>query len=234
VHPDVGDIQLSYQTSKHADLQSLADATKKAGTVDRVVGAVNDIVALPQDAAVLFSDCGRVDTYYDSGAPGIVVCHEMLGYFRDLFRKRGVRDDALTKAVVGAALFGFLHELGHALVDLLQLPVTGKEEDAVDQLAAIILIESGSEGLNIALDGAEALLLHSKGTSFEKTQFWDQHSFEEQRYYALLCLVYGSNPKAYADLVQRRGLPADRAAACPAEYDRLRQAWQRLLEPYGK
>lgn len=31
------------------------------------------------------------------------------------------------------------HELGHAFISLYDLPITGREEDAVDQFAAILL-----------------------------------------------------------------------------------------------
>lgn len=56
------------------------------------------------------------------------------------------RDAAVLVMVTGAVFFAFLYELGHALVDQLELPVTGKEEDAVDQLAAVILDEGAQQG----------------------------------------------------------------------------------------
>lgn len=53
----------------------------------------------------------------------------------------------------------FYHEVGHALVDVLELPITGKEEDAVDQLSTYVLVEDADGGEVAALDGAVAFLL---------------------------------------------------------------------------
>src|SRR4051812_6372549 len=42
--------------------------------------------------------------------------------------------------VLGNTVFILYHELGHALIDLLGLPVLGHEEDAADNLASIMMI----------------------------------------------------------------------------------------------
>ncbi len=224
-----------YKPSNDPKHREMAERLQASGLLDRTVAAVNDIIALPRDAAVLVGDCGRIDTYYDPGAPGIVVCHELLVYLRQLFGRTTKDPAALDRAVLGATFFVFLHELGHALVDQLDLPVTGKEEDAVDQLATVILIRSGGTGLSMALDGAHAFLLLGKSArGSERTEFWDEHSFEQQRYYAITCLVYGSNPEAMARLVGNDGLPQTRAATCPQEYARIDRAWRTLLGEHGK
>ena len=86
----------------------------------------------------------------------------------------------------------------------------------------------------MALDGARAFLLHSKA-GFSDNDFWDEHSFEEQRYYAIVCLAYGAAPKKYGALVGgKEGLPPQRAKRCPAEWARVTKAWKKLLGPHGK
>ena len=42
--------------------------------------------------------------------------------------------------VLGNTVFILYHELGHALIDQLGLPVLGREEDAADNLASIMMI----------------------------------------------------------------------------------------------
>lgn len=224
-----------YKPSTKPGHAQAAERLRESELLDRTVSAVNDLIALPANAAVLVTDCGRIDTYYDPKAPGIVVCHELMVYLRQLFG-RSIRDpEVLDRAVLGATFFAFLHELGHALVDQLELPVTGKEEDAVDQLATVILVRSGGKGLGMALDGAHAFLLLGKSArGSERTAFWDEHSFEQQRYYAITCLVYGSDPKGMAKLLGRDGLPESRARQCPAEYARIDRAWRALLAEHGK
>src|SRR5215213_9965570 len=41
----------------------------------------------------------------------------------------------------GAMMFVFFHEFGHMAIDLLKLPSTGPEEDAVDEFSTLILTE---------------------------------------------------------------------------------------------
>ena len=231
--PDKGDIQLVYKDAKKKELAQYQAKIKKAEVFDEMVKGLNETVAFPQDWAVLVSECGRIDTFYDMQAPGVVLCYELLEHFERLFAGK-LQGEALDKTVMGAAFFAFLHETGHALVDQLDLPVTGKEEDAVDQLAAVILIESGGKGLHMALDGARAFLLHSK-QGFADSAFWDEYSFGEQRYYSIVCLAFGADPKKRTALLEGDyALPRERAATCAAEYKRVKKAWTDLLGPHGK
>jgi hypothetical protein len=123
--------------------------------------------------------------------------------------------------------------MGHALIAIYDLPVTGKEEDAVDQLATIILLEGGEEGENAAIDGANSFVGEDE-QEMDDLSFWDEHSFDEQRFYNILCWIYGKDSEGYQYLVDDETLPANRAERCPAEYDRMSRSWQALLSPYVK
>lgn len=232
---DLGDIKVTYRKPKKKEHEAIAKALEADGGIDKMVDAVNDVIALPRDAAVLVAECGEINAYYDNKAPGVVVCYELLAYFEALFSRRIKDRKKLTEAVLGATYFGVLHELGHALVDLLEIPVTGKEEDAVDQLAAVVLIAGGSSGAKRALDGAESFLLQADEYSdIRSIPFWDEHSFEKQRYYEISCLAYGANPKAHGHLVGPKRLPRERAKTCPPEFARVKKAWGKLLAPHAK
>ncbi len=230
--PDRGDIALTFAEPKTATLKRFEAQLSGSAYFQKVISGINDTIALPKDAAVLVSECGRIDAYYDPKAPGVVICYELAEHFESLFRSRAKGED-LQRMVTGAVFFAFLHELGHALVDQLQLPITGKEEDAVDQLAAVVLIESGT-GIEMALDGGRAFLLN-EAAGYSDNAFWGEHSFEKQRYYAILCMAYGAAPKKRAALLGGKGgLPKERAASCPAEYARIKASWGQLLDPHAK
>jgi hypothetical protein len=64
------------------------------------------------------------------------------------------------------------------------------------------------------------------------TPFSDEHAFDGQRYYNILCLVYGSDPRAYEALATSGALPEDRARRCPGEFKDISAAWQKLLSPH--
>jgi hypothetical protein len=122
-----------------------------------------------------------------------------------------------------------MHEVGHALVDVLDLPITGREEDAVDQLAAMMLINTGDKGAAAALNGVRAIQ-PGQNAVYDNSDFADEHSLGPVRLYNIACWIYGSDPQKYAALVSGGGLPAARARRCPGEYERLSKAWMRLLQ----
>ncbi len=62
--------------------------------------------------------------------------------------------------------------------------------------------------------------------------FWDEHSLEEQRFYNLVCWVYGSDPDRFANLVSDHVLPAQRAARCSEDFNGLVAAFNKDLGPH--
>ena len=132
---------------------------------------------------------------------------------------------------MGAVMFSFFHEAGHELIDILDIcAAVGREEDSVDQLATLILIAAGDEGISMALSGAHYFKMQQDSGS--KMPFSDEHAFDGQRFYNIMCLIYGSNPDKYQDFVKNGALPAERAARCPDEYRKIQAAWETLLEPH--
>ena len=159
-------------------------------------------------------------------------------------------DDASEAAagfMAGAMIFIFFHELGHGLVDLLDLPVVGPEEDVVDEFATMLLVEAGKEAdnpedaeaaLSTLLNAAESWRLMWKGMK-RKLQgdpdafpWWGEHSADIKRYYNILCLLYGSDPGTFWPVVAKSGIPLERARRCEREYASKSRNWERLLAGY--
>ncbi len=132
--------------------------------------------------------------------------------------------------VCGAVDCILMHEVGHALVDVLDLPITGREEDVADQLAVYVLVRGGDKGAQAAVAGVSAL--QPSSNSFDDTQLADEHSLGPVRLYNVMCWIYGSDPVKYSQLVDEGSLPQDRAVRCAGEWDRMAKAWQRLLAAY--
>ncbi len=57
------------------------------------------------------------------------------------------------EAIVGGFVGVLLHEVGHAVNDLLNLPVLGREEDSADQIAGFIMLQFGKDVARIAIKG---------------------------------------------------------------------------------
>lgn len=135
------------------------------------------------------------------------------------------------EAFVEANLLGiFYHELGHALIDILGLPVFGQEEDAAD-VASILLIDAFYDedaAQSLAYDAAFGFL--GEAELAEDVVYWDTHGPDEQRFYNTVCLFYGGNPDAREDFAIDLGLPEERADSCAEEYELASESWGGALD----
>jgi hypothetical protein len=111
------------------------------------------------------------------------------------------------------------------MINLFNLPRTGGEEDAADQAAVFLFTLIPLKALY------PADYWNYVGQQTTKPVFWDEHSLGQQRFYNILCWVYGSNPKQHSALVPRH-LPKQRADRCPGEYKDVQSSWNQLLRPH--
>ncbi|HYL98926.1 MAG TPA: DUF4344 domain-containing metallopeptidase, partial [Blastocatellia bacterium] len=231
---DAGDFKVVYKsTKKYAEMEAIIKDSKM---FDEVAAGLNETFALPIDLPIVFTECGEENAYYDPDKGEIRMCYELLQQFLEMFAKELKDSDRAGEAFAGATAFVFFHELGHALIHIYELPVTGKEEDAVDQLATLVLTSAGDIGEKAALDGASSFVLAEdhKNLKAGDLPFWDEHSLGEQRFYGILCWVYGEDEKKFASLVKNGSLPKERAERCAEEYQQLSRSWNKLLDPYLK
>ncbi|SLN66367.1 hypothetical protein TRL7639_03771 [Falsiruegeria litorea R37] len=143
--------------------------------------------------------------------------------------------DEATQAYVEANLLGiFYHELGHALIDMLDLPIFGQEEDAADVLSVFLIdaLYEEESAVDLAYGTAFGFLgeVEQREAENELPAYWDVHGPDLQRYFNLVCIFFGANPDERADVADDLGLPADRAEYCPDEYDQADHSWGVALE----
>jgi hypothetical protein len=227
---DTVGFKVTYNPSRNATHESFRKLFEDNRVFEEVAEGLNKTIRLPTSVDVNTVDCNQINAFYDPANKRIIVCYELVSYFLNMFKPNAKNDTELGNAVLGALIFSFFHETGHGLIDILQLPAVGREEDSVDQLATLILIASGDEGVQMALSGAYWFHLQSQGD--HKTPFWDEHAFDGQRFYNILCLIYGSDPRKYAEFVSSGNLPKNRAQRCPEEYAKINKAWEKLLQPH--
>ena len=135
--------------------------------------------------------------------------------------------------VTANAEFTLLHEMGHLLINELQLPVLGREEDAADQLGfvGLFLLQGKQRDANFyakLLDVADYWRLEWRlpKAPEEKVYSWDSHGLDAQRFYNIACLAYGSDPDRLDWVLEVSGLPVERALYCPEEYEQAAHAVQ--------
>ncbi|MEY3013745.1 MAG: hypothetical protein RIT45_2480 [Pseudomonadota bacterium] len=246
--------RLSYAPTEDAVAQAFQRAFRQERVLEGVVAQLNASLRIRGSIEIELAGCGEANAFYDDGrgdaepaeadqaaeppsaptSPRITLCHELITEFVQLFADEDEDPAELRAQVVGAVYFTLFHELGHALRDNLQLAVVGREEDAVDQLATLLLLRLGDAGVDAALAAANAFALEQaeEDESDEAPDLWDEHSMSGQRMYDMLCLIYGSNPKAFENLVGEDGVPEERAEQCPETYAQVLSAWDRLLGPH--
>ncbi len=190
-----------------------------------LVESLNDSLALPADISVSFADCGTANAFYippeintgENATPGgaIVMCHELTELFFNLF---GDTDSAFK-----TSLFVLMHELGHALVNQLDVPFLGIEEAAVDSIGTVFLTKLGmADGAVLA-----GWFFFSQG----ETPFFDTHRAGPQRLGDLACWGVGGDPTLLEDptISDIADMLVDAGRNCPAEYDRQLKAVDLLL-----
>ncbi len=196
-----------------AMLQDLADS-------------VNALFVIPENIGLRFSECEESNAYFSVEDKEITLCAELLADMDKSLTESYPDEDDRRKAVAGAFTATALHEVGHALVSVLEIPITGREEDAVDQLSAWVLIEAD---MGDAVLSAAETYYTAEAEETDQETLADEHSLNQQRYFNMVCWVYGSDPDGNADLLEDWELPKARAEQCPDEYALINRSWSALL-----
>ena len=184
------------------------------------------------------ADCAVENAFYDSGKKKITMCYEIVqGMMERGYLKYG--DTPRADEFAYNALDGvMLHELGHAFVDIYRLPITGLEEDAVDQFSALIQSRTYGDydpyyetGVNMMIDVADEWR-QEWGEEEGPPAYHDKHSLSIERFYNIACYAYGADPEYNRILVGGDYLHPERAKNCQYEYSQMSSSWDRLLEGY--
>lgn len=173
---------------------------------------------------------------YDPQADEILIPYEFYKQVVGLFSELHPDEEAhQQQSAMDSVLHTLFHEFGHAAIDQFSIPVLGREEDAADALASVLLIEYYEDGTEMALNAAELFALESEQRgALQEQDYWDEHSLDEQRYYSTVCHVVGSDTEQYSELAETVGFSAERVESCEFEYQQLVTDWEFLLEPAFK
>jgi hypothetical protein len=193
---------------------------------------LNRALRVPRPINLSSGECGVPNAFFIPAQPeqadAIVLCTELLRAIAGDIARRNLGETLGLYAFTSQTLFILMHEVGHALVQVLDLPAVGQEEDAADQLATLFMVNEPM----LAMWAAE---FFGSGLASRQTAgsgFADAHDFGPQRYFNILCWTFGADPDTRAYIVGASRLPPERTATCAAEFSRMRGAWERLLEPH--
>jgi hypothetical protein len=224
---------------------------RDSGVFERMAERLTNAVALPHDLQVIVTDklpkaidCptteldGRTILW---PAAFSKATHDVLTEFLpEVIASKGlpraISQENFTPDVLNVWGNQFIlgHELGHAIIHQLNLPLTGLEEDSADGFATVFTVNDKDTGPNAAL-GAAVLFdaMSSKRPNLTLEDFSSDHAVILQRVYNFLCAVVGSDPQRLQNSLVTDGyIPDLRAMLCPKEWTQLNYGWWTVLEPH--
>lgn len=187
-----------------------------------MVDPLNEFFPVPRDVTVELAECGRPGAFYDAERPAVQLCYELLV---DLAETLMAGEEDGEQLFVGAFALILLHQVGHAFVDLMDLPVNASPEEAADQLAAVMVGAAQNE-LAGAVQGV--VVLNEMGIDWENPGS-GRTALSGQRLENLLCLLYGMDTDAHQWVVDEGHLSAARASGCQARYEEVSAEWIDML-----
>jgi hypothetical protein len=234
-----GKMIVTYEEATSPAAQNGKKLLQDNNVLEDLAADINQSLKLPIDIALHGSQCDQANAFWSPSEKTVTICYEDADLGQKIFTNAGDADP--NASAIGSEDATFYHETGHMAITLYNLPITGKEEDAADQLAAYILLTPGdngkvdSESVTAVNNFARAFAASAAArTELGTADMADVHSLDQQRVYNLECWIYGSNPEANADMITAGGLPQDRAQGCPDEWKQVSHAWSTLLEDHWK
>lgn len=231
-----GQVNYEYGDPTTAAQQRIRDRLKALHVLERLSEFLSPL-RLPRPLTLKVQGCdGRINAYYWDFE--IVVCYEYFDYLLKVAPEVPTPEGLKRhEALAGMTADVFLHETGHAVFDMLEIPFLGREEDAADEFSAYVLLQRAKDDARRLILGVAYLGSKKAQRAMEKvppqlSEFAAVHPFPAQRYFNVLCMAYGADPELFADAVRDWYLPEARAKHCRYEYLRFQYAYRTLIGPY--
>ena len=227
-------IRVEYVPPTNPEHQKIYEMVKERRTLEKlqeIFGAFR----LPSDLQLRTVGCDGVsNAWYQRGR--VSVCYEYLSEIQRMMPHETTPAGITpADAVIGQFFFVIAHEMGHAMFDMLDVPVLGGSEDAADHFATYIILQFGKDQARRLIAGAAHSykdFVQNPKVTVPLAAFSNTHSPPPVRFYNMLCLAYGADRVLFADVVTNGYLPAERANACRKEYGEVAFAFKTLLGPH--
>jgi len=222
-------VRIAYVQPDNPDHKTVFKILKEKRPLETLQGLLSAF-RLPKTLVLQLKGCkGVPNAWYEDNT--VTVCYEFVA---DVLARapQETTPDGITRedAIVGLIAAVALHETGHALFDLLDVPIFGREEDAADQFAAYILLQLRQEDAARMIGGVTHMFWTQAALqTMGQDAFSSGHGLLVQRVFNLVCMTYGSDPKYFAGLVDKGSLPKTRAQGCEAEYAQAAHAMTALI-----
>lgn len=228
-----GRIKVTFIAPKSPISKAMHDSFANDPThgVQVMMDGIANAFKLPRDIDVIFAETGEVNCWYNPEKHHVIMTYDFMEFIvKDAVQNKNTEAEAIQYAT-GAIMFTLVHELGHALIGEMDVPVVGREEDAADEFATMLMLDCGPMGQDVLSSAADWFGMMSRHQ--KDLAFWDEHSLDQQRLFNILLLMYGHSPDKYSTFVSML-VPRNRMAKALHEYKVKEHRWEKLLTPYAR
>jgi putative metallopeptidase DUF4344 len=230
-------MRIEYVPPTNPAHQPLYDLLKQHRTLEKLQEVFSPF-RLPIDLTLRTIGCNGVsNAWYHR--PDVSVCYEYLSEIYQTMPKETTPGGITPHdAVLGQTFYVFGHEMGHAIFDVLKVPIIGDAENGADHFSAYMMLQFGKSRAKDLITGAAYTYkkyVQGSQVSAPLAAFSDIHGAPAQRFYNMLCLAYGADPVLFAEFVEKdtlEYLPKGRARNCKREYEQVTFAFNESIRPH--
>ena len=237
-------VDIEYVRPKAPQLQSVYESMKARKALEEMQRFLSPL-HLPHHLRLAMDECDPnhnngpegINAFYNPGDRSITICYELIDFDIRTAPQSTAADGLISRqdAIVGDLIGTVLHEGGHMMFHMFNVPVFGREEDAADQMAIYMAMKFNKEIERTIVKGFVYYWSKGRDPPSEMSgmrEFSDEHGTSSQRMYNGVCLAYGGDREQFQIFVDKGWLPKKRAAHCTEEFDRLKLAFAETLAPF--
>jgi putative metallopeptidase DUF4344 len=220
-------VDIRYAEPRDPPLRPIRDRLIEAHVLEQVRQFLAPL-ALPRRLQVETNECGT--PFRPVARDDIVtLCYELIAQLD----RMTVASSSHDELVNGAVAYTLISALAAPVFNMFETPIWGREQDAGDTVAALVLLKSEDSRAYALLVGA-AQYFRATARVWSDVEMFGPETPEAQRYFNLLCMLHGSPASAQlGSFLQSTGfLRMQRSKRCTLEYQHLRWAYLKTIEPH--
>jgi hypothetical protein len=227
-------IKIEYVPPTNPQHEEIYKHVKEVHALEKVQ-AIFSPFRLPMDLTVKTVGCdGQINAWYQR--PTLTLCYEYLeAIMRNAPKDVTAAGVTPVDAMVGQFYYVVSHEMGHAMFDLLDVPFFGHAEDVADEFSTFMMLHLGKDQATRLISGAAYSYknaVQNPAVIVPLQAFSDVHGTPAQRFYNMLCLAYGADPKTFSRIAENKYLPETRAPDCQREWYEVAASFKRYILPH--
>jgi hypothetical protein len=240
-------IEIQYaEPTKNPELAPIRERAMNRRALETFQNFLAPLQLTPDQKLVLrLDECGG-ESYvrYKRQRPATAtVCYELLERIEEYaptaaiqLYQTGNRPVPADAGIVGPYVNAMLHEIAVAVFDVLDIPVWGRQDDAADRVAALIMLQFNK--LNVAWPTIVGTAWFLAASTVSPADFAETRGIMAQRYYTTLCIAFGGDRATFGGFVAASArspyagdLPDARAVSCREDYLTLLDGVKTTISP---